>query len=125
MKAIYLEDTAEKEYAISRELEKNGIKEIDWVMYMEEGLELIQKSIDEGDPYDLIVTDMYYPLHKGGKEAEAGEALIQKLKELGIAIPVIVASSQNLRIPDAFGTIYYSETSDWEDDLRNLIRKIK
>ncbi len=125
MRAIYLEDTIEKEYEISRELERNGIKEIDWVMYMEDGLELIQKSIDEGNPYDVVVTDMYYPLHRGGEEAQAGEAIIEKLKELGINIPVIVASSQDFRIPDAFGTIHYSENSNWEDDLRVLIKELK
>ena len=123
MRVLNLEDDVAKHNNICKVLKRNGFIRIDWAKNLEDGMELIKSSIDSSDPYMLVVTDMYYPLVKGGKEEQAGEILINRIKKMHIDIPIIVCSSVRYRIPDILGTVYYSEKIDWEDELRGLIKK--
>ncbi|WP_026499514.1 hypothetical protein [Butyrivibrio sp. WCD2001] len=127
MRVINLEDEPIKHRKICNELEKVRIKEddIDWVTNLEDGIEKIREAIESGKPYDIAVTDMYYPERPGSGDAPSGEAFISKMKEFGIDIPIILISSQNLRVPGILGTVYFLENSDWEDDLQMLVRKIQ
>ena len=126
MRVINLEDDPIKHRKICNELEKNRIKDenIDWVTNLEDGIAKIQEAIESGNPYDVAITDMYYPERPGSSEMPSGEIFIAKTEELGIDIPIILISSQNLRFPGILGTVYFSENNDWEDDFRKLVGKI-
>ncbi|MDD7641720.1 MAG: response regulator [bacterium] len=124
MRVLNLEDDVTKHNNICKVLKRYGFIRIDWAKNLEDGMELIKNSMDCSDPYALFVTDMYYPLVRGGKEEKAGELFIASIKELNIDTPIIVCSSVRYRIPDILGTVYYSEKIDWENELRGLIKKI-
>ena len=70
MRVLNIEDDVAKHNNICKVLKRNGFIRIDWAKNLEDGMELIKSSIDSSDPYMLVVTDMYYPLVKGGKEVK-------------------------------------------------------
>ena len=39
----------------------------------------LKSSIDSNNPYDLIITDMYYPGEPGGREEQSGDVLIDRV----------------------------------------------
>lgn len=123
MKVLNLEDTATKHVDICKVLNKSGITDIDWVKNLEGGIALLQEN---PEVYDLVITDMYYPLIPGGPEAVAGDVLIHKMKEeLQLNIPIIVCSSARYRNENIFGAVHYSEKSDWERLLQELVDSLK
>ena len=124
MRVLNIEDDAAKHNNICKVLKRYGLTRIDWAKNLEDGMELVQNSMDCLDPYALFITDMFYPIVKGGKEESAGEMFIGRIKEMNINTPIIVCSSVKYRIADILGTVYYSEKENWEDELRELIKKI-
>lgn len=122
MKILNIEDTATKHADICKALRKSGVTDIDWAKNLEDGLELLKAHSKD---YDLVITDMYYPLVQGGSEAMAGEILIRKMEELQLTIPIIACSSVRLAIPEILGTVYYSPNCDWERDLQELVKQVQ
>lgn len=116
MNILNIEDTAIKHNDICKVLREKETINIDWVKNLEDALEKIEKN-----SYDLIITDMYYPLVRGGAEEEAGMKLIEELQQLHIRTPIIVCSSVKLKISEVLGTICYSKESNWEDELREMV----
>ena len=109
MKIIHLEDSVDKHMEVCRELQKMGITSVEWVTCVNEGL-------------DLAISDMHYPIRRGEvADWEAGEYFLKALAERNINLPVIICSTRNYRIPGAYGSVWFSDLSDWERDLRNLI----
>lgn len=122
MHILHIEDNVFKHRDICNVLQTCGKVEIAWAKNLEEGIEMIQRSVEDSRQYDIIITDMYYPLVQGGAEVEAGELLIQKIREMGLVIPVILCSSADIRMQGILGTVHYSEREDWESELRKLVK---
>ena len=120
MKVLNVEDTAIKHANIRKVLNQSGITEIDWAKNLADGIALLQQP----KVYDLVITDMYYPLESGGSEEEAGKILISKMKEMQLNIPIIVCSSARYRIEEILGAVLYSEKNDWERQLQELVRSL-
>ena len=114
MKILHFEDNAIKQFEVAKQFPANSV--VDHVYNLSDGLVRLP-----GD-YDLIVTDMWYPEYPGGKDNESGKVLINYIKEHNIAIPVIVVSSVDYKY-DVFGNVHYDKNEDWEEELRNLLRK--
>lgn len=125
MKALILEDDSLKLAKVTRILQNCGIKSVEYVTEQQSGLERIYDSIEKGEPFDLIVTDMHYPLENGAMaDEEAGQKLLEKLKQEEITIPVVVCSSLNFMLPQAFGTVWYNELRDIEEDFRKIVQRL-
>ena len=101
------------------------MKYIDHADNAVDGLDMIEASIAEGKPYDVIVSDMYFPISKGGMEAQAGMYVIEELQARGIDVPVIVCSSARMVIPEIVGCIHYSSRNDLDADMREMIETVK
>ena len=85
MKVLNVEDNPIKHCQIRRALEQCGVKEVDCCNNLQDALYLLEERTGMGRRYDLIVTDMNYPLEKGGETCgQAGEILIQRIKEDGL-----------------------------------------
>lgn len=124
-KIIHLEDSAMKRSTISRAIKSVVSAEIDWVTDVATGIDKINDAISEGNPYDLAITDMHYPLSPE-KEAdpEAGDFFVDIVKQKFDHLPVIVCSTYNIKNPDAYGCVWFNEINDWEGKLRDLIIKL-
>lgn len=125
MLILNVEDDAFKHNDICKVLNGCGRMEIEWVMDLETGLNALSKSMESDKKYDLIITDMYYPLTPSGREDEAGEIFIRKANEMGSKTPIILCSSLSYVIPGIYGTLHYSDRTDWEGELREMIRNLK
>ena len=122
MRIIHLEDSVDKHMEVCRELRKMGITSVEWATSVGEGLEKIETAIQNGAPFDLAISDMHYPIRRGEvADWEAGEYFLKALAERNINLPVIICSTRNYRIPGAYGSVWFSDLSDWEMELRSLI----
>ena len=120
-KVLNIEDLPTKHVAIRRALERCGVISIDHAETAVDGLDMIEAAIAEGKPYDVIVSDMYFPMSKGGMEVQAGMYVIEELHARGILVPVIVCSSARMVIPEIVGCIHYSSKNDLDADMREMI----
>ena len=122
LKILHLEDTVMKQMAITRVIHKAVPAEIDWVTDMAAGVEKIEAAIRAGQPYDLAITDMHYPMSKGLKaDWGTGDFFVELVANKYENLPVILCSSQNMKHPKAYGCIWYSDISDWEKELTEYI----
>ena len=125
LKILHLEDNAMKQTAIARVLHDVCEAEIDWVTDVASGIKKIEEIKEQGDMYDLAITDMQYPLKKGtGIDEDAGGVFIGRMKDQNVEIPIIVCSSMRLRIREAYGCVWYHERNDWEMELRGMVRNM-
>lgn len=124
-RVLNIEDTAIKHIAIVRALNKERIGIIDHASTGDKGLEMIEQSIAEDKPYDLIITDMHFPIY-GEIDPEAGRKVIEELQKRDIKIPVVVCSSVRYSsIPGVVHCIYYNEKSGGVDDeIREMLDRI-
>ena len=126
MKVINIEDNVFKHSAICKVLKQCGINEIEWSRNLADALNTIDKAYSMSEPFDLIITDMHYPLSPLGRDDwDAGEKLISEMEKRGAADRVIICSSRNLRYPEIYGSLWYSELSDWEFGLKRLVEKLQ
>lgn len=124
-KVLNIEDLPTKHVAVRRALERCGIPYIDHADNAVDGLDMVEAAIAEGKPYDLVVSDMYFPMSKGGMEVQAGMYVIEELQARGIDVPVIVCSSARMVIPEIVGCIHYSSRNDLDADMREMIEQIR
>ena len=105
-RVLNIEDTALKHIAIKRALNKAGIGFVDNATTGDKGFEMIENAIAEGKPYDLIITDMHFPIY-GQIDSEAGMKVIAELKKRELEIPIVVCSSVRYNyIPDVVDCIF-------------------
>lgn len=124
-KVLNIEDFPSKHVDVRRALERCGVPYIDHAETAVDGLDMIEAAIAEGKPYDLIVSDMYFPMTRGGMEVQAGMYVIEELKARGIDVPVIVCSSARMVIPEIVGCIHYSPRNDLDADMREMVDLVR
>lgn len=124
-KIINIEDTMSKHLAIFRALKKCGITEVVQAKTAEAGLAEIERAIREGNPYDLLITDMHFSVN-GTDDTQAGMYVIEQLRKKEIDIPIAVCSSLRFQIEGIEGCIYYNERSgDLDSDVQELIKRLQ
>ncbi len=126
MRILNIEDDVFKHDDIKRKLKDEFMSvNMDHVNNLDSGLEKIKSSIENNTPYDLIISDMIYPVRPGERPEHCGEMLIDKLKEMDINVPVILCSSDDYhQFPGILGAVHYSPNKDWERELISLIRSL-
>ena len=125
-RVLNIEDTMTKHVAIVRALQKCGICDVDHATTAMEGLTRIELAIEEGNPYSVVVSDMYFPIFPGEPMTDAGMYVIEELENRNIDIPIIVCSSVRLNIPKVVGCIYYNELrGDLDGDMREMIEEVR
>ena len=123
MKIIYAEDTTEKYIAVSRAIKSMGYTVPVIKNNLEDAFDEILHARDNGEPFDIILTDMNYPEARGSEVTNgAGALLIKMLGENAINTPVILISSINYNIPGAFSCVWYVESQNWEHELELAIK---
>jgi len=120
-KILYVEDNTGKYMDIASYLKRIGFSNIEWVRDAEKAVEALEKA---DIPYDLLLFDMHFDFF-GEDDQEAGEKLMNLMREKGYETPVIFCSSENWKIPGSFGTIYYNPRRNWEDDAKDLFNDLK
>ena len=127
-RVLNIEDTMSKHVAVRRSLNKCGINDsmIEHATTAMEGLAMIDSAIEEGNPYSVLVLDMYFPIFPRERMTQAGLYVMEELKNKNIDIPIIICSSVRLSIPEVVGCIYYNEwKGDLDADMREMIEKVR
>ena len=124
-KVLNIEDTALKHVAIARALNKAGVPFVECAKNGDIGIEMVEKSIKDNRPYDLIITDMHFPIY-GEDDFQAGIKVIRALHDRNINIPIVVCSSVRYNVPEAADCIFYNEKSrDIDSDIREMLEKLR
>ena len=124
-KTLYFEDDPDKLWAVSNVLERIGIQ-AEHAADLQSGFQKWEEATAAGRPYELILTDMQFPLTPAGPVCvDAGMRVIARLREKQDPVPVIVCSSVPYRVPDIHGCIWYSGLQPWQSDLLRLIQTVK
>lgn len=127
MKVLNFEDNIYKANAIRKVLfNRCGVTAVELVSNVEDGLQMLEEAESAGEPFDLIITDMHFPMRSGAvSDTEAGEKLVQILQEQGNRTNIIVCSSRNMKLLGVYGCIWYSKISDWEEELYDLVKTME
>lgn len=125
LKTLYFEDDPDKLWEVSNVLERAGIQ-ADHAADLQNGLQKWEEATASGEPYELILTDMQFPLAPADPVCvNAGERVIARLREKQDPVPVIVCSSVPYRIPEIHGCVWYSPLRPWQSELLRLIQTAK
>jgi DNA-binding NarL/FixJ family response regulator len=94
-KILIAEDHESINLSVQKTLEDLNIPNVDYVYYCDDALAKIEKSIREGEPYDLLITDLYYEEDHREQNIKDGRELIQKIKDIQPTLKVIVFSAEH------------------------------
>jgi DNA-binding NarL/FixJ family response regulator len=65
------------------------------VYYCDDALAKVQKSLREQQPYDLLITDLYYEEDHHPQQIRDGRELIEKIREIQPSLKIIVFSAEH------------------------------
>ena len=126
-KIINIEDMMIKHCEISRALQYNGYPGAEYAKNAEEGLRMIEDALAEGKPYELLITDMEFPVN-GVVNSKAGIFVMEELERKEIQIPIIVCSSVQYDFSErknVIGSVFYNKNRDLNWDFREALVKYK
>lgn len=122
MRVLNVEDDPFKHQDIKRALGRMGITDITLEESVNGAVISVLESIENNNPFDLIISDMQFPLFTNGRpDDDAGMTFIAELKEQNIDIPIIVCSSFRLNIPEVLGCVHYSRNTDLWEEFKKLM----
>lgn len=125
-KIINIEDTVIKHCNINRALQYNGYPTAVCAKNAEEGLSMIDEAISKGNPFELLITDMEFPVN-GIIDSNAGVFVMKELERKGIQIPIIVCSSIRYDFSEqanVVGCVFYNKNRDLNWDFREVLAEI-
>lgn len=93
-KILIAEDHESINISVQKTLEDLNIPIVDFVYYCDDAIGKIQKALREQQPYDLMITDLYYEEDHHAQNLKDGKDLIRKAKELQPGLKVIVFSAE-------------------------------
>ncbi|CAI8858908.1 response regulator [Chryseobacterium sp. IT-36CA2] len=94
-KVLIAEDHESINISVQKTLEELNIPNVDYVYYCDDAIGKIQKALREENPYDLLITDLYYEEDHHEQNLKDGKDLIRKAKEIQPNLKVIVFSAEH------------------------------
>ena len=126
MRVLNIEDGPAKHRAIRNVLEDCRVTDIDCERNLDDGIARFKEALAAGNPYDLIITDMWYSPERGSGEQMCGDRLIEIAKKEHWDVPILICSRQDYSTyPGIRGSLHYSDNVDWEGQLRRYIAEIE
>lgn len=93
-KVLIAEDHQSANISVQKTLEDMGIKEVEYVYYCDEALVRLQKASDSDEPYDLLITDLYFDADHRIQQIEDGQQLIDAGRVVQPDLRVLVFSAE-------------------------------
>lgn len=91
---LIVEDHESANLSIQQTLEQLGVGSIKYVFYCDHAYNYIKKALQEKNPYDLLITDLYFEDDGTPQSIKSGYELIQSVKAIQPQLKVIVFSSE-------------------------------
>jgi len=94
-KVLIAEDQEMINSSIKRTLEDFGVHKADHVYYCDDAYSRISKAIQQGEPYDLLITDLMFEEDYRSNKLKDGRSLIQAVRQIQPHIQVMVFSGES------------------------------
>ncbi|WP_069658338.1 response regulator [Arcticibacter eurypsychrophilus] len=94
-KVLIAEDHEHTNISVRKTLEDLGIAQREFRSYCDEALKLVKIAINQGEPFDLMITDLSFEEDKNIQRINGGKELIMAAKALQPDLKVIVFSLEN------------------------------
>ena len=94
-KVIIAEDHESANLSVQKTMEEMRIKNIDHVFYCDDALSKIQTAKIKGQPYDLLITDLYFEADGTYQKIAGGIDLIQSVRAIQPEIMILIFSAEN------------------------------
>jgi DNA-binding NarL/FixJ family response regulator len=93
-KVLIVEDHESSNISIQRTLEELGIRDPDYVYYCDDALVRVQKAMEANDPFDLLITDLYFDIDHRSPKISGGVALIEAARAVQPELRVLTFSAE-------------------------------
>lgn len=93
-KVLIAEDQESANISVQKTLEELGITQTDYVYYCDDALLKIQKSRQDDQPYDLLITDLYFEDDYRKQNIPDGATLITAARKVQPDLKVLVFSAE-------------------------------
>ncbi len=94
-KVLIAEDHESSNISVRKALEDFGIAKADYVYYCDDALNRISSAHKNGDPYDLLITDLSFEEDNTPQKISNGTDLIKAVKALQPRIKILVFSAES------------------------------
>ena len=94
-KILISEDHESMNISVQKTLEELNITNFDYVYYCDDALSKAQKAIREKQPYDLLITDLYYEEDHLPQKLKDGRELISAIRQELPDLKIIVFSAEH------------------------------
>jgi len=94
-KVLIAEDHESANISVQKTLEELGISIADYVFYCDDALQKIQIAKGKNDPYDLLITDLYFEPDGMAQKIDGGKELIAAARKVQPELRVLVFSSES------------------------------
>lgn len=94
-KVLISEDHESINISVQKTLEELNITNFDYVYYCDDALAKAQKAIREKQPYDLLITDLYYEEDHLPQKLKDGRELISAIRKEQPDLKIIVFSAEH------------------------------
>ncbi|MCX6318700.1 MAG: response regulator [Bacteroidetes bacterium] len=94
-KVIIAEDQESANLSVQKTVEELHITKIDYVYYCDDALQKINAAREKGEPYDLLITDLYFEDDGTHQKIAGGFDLIRSVREIQPEIMILIFSAEN------------------------------
>jgi two-component system capsular synthesis response regulator RcsB len=93
-KVLIAEDHESANLSVQMTLKEMGLSDPTHVYYCDDALLKIQKGMQDDDPYDLLITDLYFEEDDSRQKLSGGMALITAARKIQPELKVLVFSAE-------------------------------
>lgn len=93
-KVLIAEDHEMINISVQRMAEELKIPVIDHVHYCDDAVEKVKKSFRENNPYDLLITDLYYDTDHREQQLKDGREMVKQIRSIHPSIKIIFFSAE-------------------------------
>lgn len=94
-KVIIAEDQEIANLSVQKTMEELRISQVDHVYYCDDALNRIQAAKQKGQPYDLLVTDLYFEADGTVQKIGGGFDLISSVRDVQPDIMILILSAEH------------------------------
>lgn len=94
-KVLIAEDHEIANISVKKTLEELGISDTRYVYYCDHAFTWLQNALKNGEPYDLLITDIYFEEDDFAQRLPDGPALIEAARAIQPGLKVLVFSAES------------------------------
>jgi DNA-binding NarL/FixJ family response regulator len=94
-KVLIAEDHESANISVQKTLEELGIPQPDYVYYCDDALTKIQRGLQTGESYDILITDLYFEEDAHVQKIDGGLELIPAVRQIQPDLKILVFSAEH------------------------------